>query len=498
MRLSHILQAVDHVRSGEGDPEILAVTHDSRRVRPGTLFAAFQGQKHDGRGFIPAAVAAGAAAVLAEGAAPAGLTVPFVGVSNARRGAALTAARLAGDPAAHLVMVGVTGTSGKTTTTILVERMLSDALGETGLFGTIAYHGAGGAVSDAARTTPEATELQPMLGALVRAGAKAAVMECSSHAIHLERLAGCRFDAAVFTNLSRDHLDYHRDLDDYFEAKSRLFGMLKPGGAAIVNADDPWGARLLAQLRPDRAFGFTLRGATHAKISGDATIGPEGTTVDVRAPVRFSIVSRLLGAPNAENLLAAAAVGLALGLPPDGIARSLGSVDTIPGRLESIPNGLGITALVDYAHKPGALERVLETCRGLAAASGRVIAVFGCGGDRDRGKRPEMGRIAALFADEVILTADNPRSEDPAAITAEIEAGVRETGRRATVEIDRATAISRALARARPGDVVLIAGKGHEQYQEVGGDRRSFDERAIARAALEALETERSGGARGA
>jgi UDP-N-acetylmuramoyl-L-alanyl-D-glutamate--2,6-diaminopimelate ligase len=495
LKLSELLAAIEHQCLGTGDPEIVAITHDSRQVRPGSLFAAFRGLKHDAREFIAQAVAAGAAAVLAEGAPPDGIRVPFVAVDSARLATAILAARLSGDPAEKLAMVGVTGTSGKTTTTLLTDRMLQDHLGTTGLFGTLVYRGAGGSPVTASRTTPEATDLQPMLGALVRAGGVAAVMECSSHAIDLDRLAGCRFDAAVFTNLSRDHLDYHDGLDAYFEAKARLFGMLKPDGAAIVNSDDPWGRRLLERLPGSRKLGFSLRNSPGATVLGNASIGSSRTIVRVHTPEgqSFVIESPLLGLPNAENLLAAATIGLALGIAPDRIAGSLGAVEVIPGRMERIPNGLGITTLVDYAHKPAALEGVLRTCRAIAPPPGRVIVVFGCGGDRDRGKRPEMGRIAAELADEVILTSDNPRSEDPAAIVAEIEAGVRQAGRAATVLLDRAAAIAEAIRRSRRGDVVLMAGKGHEQYQEAGGRKLPFDERAVAHACLAGIERERGG-----
>jgi UDP-N-acetylmuramoyl-L-alanyl-D-glutamate--2,6-diaminopimelate ligase len=489
LRISELLATVAHCRLGAGDPEILGITHDSRRVRPGWIFAAFRGLKADGATFIPEAVSAGAVAILAEGEPPAGLAIPFVSVENARRTAGILAARLAGDPAERLVLAGVTGTSGKTTTALLIDRMLRESRGETGIFGTIAYRSAGTASTAATHTTPEATDLQPMLGALVRAGGVAAVMECSSHAIHFERLAGCRFDVAIFTNLSRDHLDFHKDLDEYFEAKSRLFGLLKPGGIAVVNADDSWGIRLLAQLPAARTLGFSLRGSPRARIRGDAAIGCERTILRVTAPETLAFESPLLGEPNAENLLAAVAAGFALGVPAAKIAASLAEVHCIPGRMERIENALGITTLVDYAHKPGALEGALQTCRGLTRPGGRIIVVFGCGGERDRGKRPQMGRVAALMADVVMLTSDNPRSEDPEAILAEIEAGVRESGRRAFVIGDRRRAITEAVRSASRGDVVLIAGKGHETYQEIAGRKEPFDDRVVAREILAARES---------
>jgi UDP-N-acetylmuramoyl-L-alanyl-D-glutamate--2,6-diaminopimelate ligase len=496
LRLSQLLARVDHQRSGHGDPDIVAVTHDSRQVRPGSLFAAFRGHHQDGRAFVAAAIAAGASAVLAEGPPPEGLPVPWIGVPRARAAAGQLAARLAGDPAEKLLMVGVTGTSGKTTTTLLIDRMLSATVGLTGLFGTLVYRAGAGEAVEAARTTPESTELQPMLAALLRAGGVATVMECSSHAIDLDRLAGCRFDVAVFTNLSRDHLDYHPDLDAYFEVKARLFSMLKPDGLAVVNVDDRWGEKLIDRLPFRRTLGFSLHGSRNAIVTADATIAPDRTRVAVRSPAAFTIDSPLPGAPNAENLLGAASVGLALGIAPERIAATLGTVDCIPGRMERIPNQLGLQVLVDYAHKPAALEGVLRTCRALARPGiGRVIVVFGCGGDRDRGKRPQMGRIAATMADEVVLTSDNPRSEDPAAILAEIERGVRETGRRALTMPERGQAIAAAIRNARAGDVVVIAGKGHERYQEIAGRKVPFDERTVARLILDEIERERRGAA---
>jgi UDP-N-acetylmuramoyl-L-alanyl-D-glutamate--2,6-diaminopimelate ligase len=491
LRLSRLLEAVGHRFVGAGDPDITAVTHDSRQAGPGALFAAFRGLHHDGRAFAAAAVSAGAAAVLSEGEPLQGLGVPFVAVDDARRAAGILAARLAGDPADHLVMVGITGTSGKTTTATLVHRILLDRCGAAGVFGTLGYQGPGIGAQEAARTTPEATDLQSMLCALRDAGGAAAVMECSSHALALDRLAGCRFDAAVFTNLSRDHLDYHATFDEYFEAKARLFGMLKPSGTAVVNADDPWGKKLLERL-PATACGVTLRGAPGARVLGNAAVTAGGTVLHVasRDGTTFSIESPLLGTPNAENLLAAASVGLALGVPPERIASALGSVERVAGRMERVDNPLGIVVLVDYAHKPGALDGALRTCRGLASRPRRVVVVFGCGGDRDRGKRPEMGRTAARLADEVVVTADNPRSEDPAAIAAEIVAGIASEGRSAAVVLDRRAAIRLAVRGARRGDVVLIAGKGHETYQEALGRKTPFDDRAVARAVLGELAGE--------
>jgi UDP-N-acetylmuramoyl-L-alanyl-D-glutamate--2,6-diaminopimelate ligase len=517
VRLSALAAEVPHTTEGAGDPDVTSITHDSRAAKPGTLFAAFPGLKADGRRFVADAVARGAVAALGLPPAPESAAVPYLAVENPRRAAGLMAALLAGRPTAHLVTTGVTGTSGKTTTAFLVDRLLAARHEKRGLFGTIVYRGAGGdgAAVASPHTTPEATELQPMLGALVQDGGSAATLECSSHALVLERLAGCAFDVALFLNLSHEHLDFHADMDDYFEAKARLFGLLKPEGKAVVNLGDSYGRRLASRLVAKRTIGFLLKGEEGieetrpaalggavaaanggllATVLGRAMLGLDGTTLDVTvvAPstfkenLLFSINSPLLGRPNAENLLAAAAAGIALGFSPSEISTSLSSVSVVPGRLERIENSRGLTVLVDYAHKPAALEGVLRTVRPLAAAGGgRVVVVFGCGGDRDKAKRPVMGRIAAALADDVVVTSDNPRSENPDAIIAEILAGVP-AGADVTAVADRRDAIAEALRRASPGDVVLVAGKGHETEQVIAGVAHPFDDRAALRELLAA------------
>ena len=538
MKLSALAAETPHVRGGApGDPEVSAVTHDSRSSAPGTLFAAFPGFKSDGRRFVADAVAREAVAALGLPPAPEVLAVPYLAVENPRRAAGLMAALLAGRPCERLVTLGITGTSGKTTTAFLVDRLLAARHERRGLFGTIVYRGAGGDATavPSPHTTPEATELQLMLGDLVEDGGTAATLECSSHALVLERLAGCAFDVALFLNLSHEHLDFHKDLDEYFEAKSRLFGLLKPEGKAVVNLGDLYGRKLASGLVAGRTVGFLLEGEEGAErtrpavlagavamaaakagetglfatILGRATLGLEGTRLDVEArgsftfkekttetnaplkrertnepEARFTIDSPLLGRPNAENLLAAAAAGIALGFAPDEIASALSSVTVVPGRLERIENDRGLTVLVDYAHKPAALEGVLRTVRPLAqAGGGRVHVVFGCGGDRDRAKRPVMGRIASSLADEVVVTSDNPRSEDPESIIAEVLAGLR-PGTRAVAYTDRREAIAAALAGARRGDVLLVAGKGHETEQVIGGVEHPFDDRVVLRELL--------------
>ena len=491
MRLSQLAAELPHDRSGaRGDPEIFAITHDSRRASRGTLFAAFPGLTADGRSFIPDALARGASAAIGLPPSMPSLLVPYLVVLNPRRAAGFLAARLAGYPAGQLVMAGVTGTSGKTTTALLLDRVLGLAHPKRGLVGTLFWRGSDGREAPAERTTPEATELQPLLAELQAAGGTAFTMECSSHALVLERLAGTAFDIAIFLNLSREHLDFHGDMEHYFEAKSRLFSLLKPGGKAVVNLGDAWGRRLLPRIPGPSRFAFSLEGHAAADVRGrilaavprialEVTVVATGETFNLRSP--------LLGRHNAENLLAAAAAGIALGLPAPDVLKALASVDRIPGRLERVPNSRGLHVLVDYAHKPGALEGVLVAARDLAkAAGGRVLVVFGCGGDRDRGKRADMGKIAALLADEVFVTSDNPRSERPEAILAEIRAGVDAAGRSATYLVDRREAIAEALRRARTGDVVLITGKGNETEQVFADRREPFDDRNVAASLLEA------------
>lgn len=489
MKLSVLVDGLPHRRVGPpGDPEVKAITHDSRRAGAGVLFAAFPGKAADGRAFVGEAVLAGAPAAIGAAPAPDGVEVPYLEVESPRRAAGLLAARLAGDPAGRLVMAGVTGTSGKTTTTLLLDELLGAAHAKRGLFGTLVYRWGDGPAEtlDASRTTPEATELQPMLGALAAGGGTAATLECSSHALWLERLAGCAFDVAVFLNLTRDHLDDHGTMEAYFEEKAKLFSMLKPEGRSVVNADDPWGRKLLARLPRETTLSFSL--SAEADVTGRPLPGGDGVRLRVERRATgesFEIDSPLLGAPNAENLLAAATAALALGLPPAAISERLGAFSAVPGRLERVPNALGLLVLVDYAHKPAALEGVLKTTRALAASRGGALrVVFGCGGDRDRAKRPLMGQAAAELSDFVVLTSDNPRSEDPLAIINDALVGLRRHDTPHVIEPDRASALRRALDEAGPGDIVIIAGKGHEPYQVLSDRTIHFDDRETAREIL--------------
>ena len=494
MKLSAIIQGTGARGDADLDADIALVTGDSRAVVPGALFFALPGTAQDGHAFVADAVRRGAVAVVAERAVPSGPAALLLAPSS-RRAMALAAATFHGRPADALLLAGVTGTNGKTTVAWLVEACLRAAGIPAGLLGTV-VHRWPGVERPARHTTPESTEVQAMLAAMRDAGARAAVLEASSHALAQERVAGIRFRAAGFTNLTRDHLDYHGDMERYFSAKRRLFlEHLVPDGTAVVNVRDPWGARLADQLGPGRRvwrFGGRARDDLAAEevvsnLSGTATtIRTPGGTVGIRSP--------LVGAHNLENLVCAAGLALALDVPPAAVARGLSESRGAPGRLERL-DARGVSVFVDYAHTDDALARALEALRGVGPR--RIVCVFGCGGDRDRGKRPLMGEAAARGADLVIVTSDNPRTEDPAAILGEIVPGLERAGMRRlsarelcldergfAIEPDRRSAVALAVAAAREGDAVLLAGKGHEDHQIVGAERLPFSDRDEARKAL--------------
>ncbi|MGH7268445.1 MAG: UDP-N-acetylmuramoyl-L-alanyl-D-glutamate--2,6-diaminopimelate ligase [Candidatus Rokuibacteriota bacterium] len=465
------------------------LTEDSRRVAAGHCFVAVRGLRVDGRRFIPQAVERGATAVVAEPPDPlAGQAVGRILVPDSRWALPRLAGAYHGHPSRALAMVGVTGTSGKTTTTYLIEALLQARGLPTGLIGTIQYVVRGRA-RDASQTTPDAVTLQALLAEMVAAGVGGVAMEVSSHALEQRRVDGVAFDVAVFTNLSQDHLDLHGTMERYAEAKARLFFELLPesgkaGVTAVVNADDPRGAAWAPRLR-GRVLTFG-QGAGHAVRVARAESSLEGIRLEAATPVGpVRIASPLIGDYNVMNLLAAVATGVALGLEADPIGQALAGVPPVPGRFERLDAGQPFLVIVDYAHKPDALRRVLANARRLTR--GRVGVVFGCGGDRDRGKRPIMGGIAAELADRVWLTSDNPRSEDPQAIIAEISVGVVPPPREGyTSHPDRHEAIRSALHWARAGDTVVIAGKGHETYQVVGSRILPFDDRQVARDILHA------------
>jgi UDP-N-acetylmuramoyl-L-alanyl-D-glutamate--2,6-diaminopimelate ligase len=482
-------------RQGNLNIAVTALTDDSRAVGPGSVFVAVKGERVDGHAFVGKAVAAGAAAlVVQKGAAvTVAAPVPVVRVDDSRRALGLLASRFYREPSSRLSLVGVTGTNGKTTVTYLCKGLLETAGRRVGLIGTVAYL-IGDERLPAPHTTPGAVELQALLARMVEARMDAVVMEVSSHALALDRTVGCEFDVAIFTNLTQDHLDFHADMDDYFQAKLRLFSGLAPAGAkprpkrAIVNIDDARGPRVREASRVP-VWTYAVHQPADLRAEG-VRLALSGTRFTAATPHgRFPVESRLVGEHNVYNILAAVGVGLHEGLSPETIQRGIASVTTVPGRFERVEAGQNFTVVVDYAHTDDALLRLLTAAQALK--TGRIITVFGCGGDRDRGKRPKMGRVAARLSDLVIVTSDNPRSEDPAAIVREIEGGVRDAREGAPVRyeviVDRRAAIEAAVREAKAGDMVLIAGKGHEDYQIVGSARLHFDDREVARAAIEAL-----------
>jgi UDP-N-acetylmuramoyl-L-alanyl-D-glutamate--2,6-diaminopimelate ligase len=468
-------------RRAKSDPEAGRVRYDSRQVAAGDVFVAIPGETADGFDFVAQAIARGATAVVSDRAAPAGTppSVAWVTVENPRRALALLAARRAGSPAEKMVLAAVTGTNGKTTTAMLLEALLAARHGRAGFLGTVAYR-TGKRELPAPRTTPEAPAVQEMLAEMAGAGVTAAAIEVSSHALALDRVAGTLFDVAVFTNLTRDHLDFHGDMESYYLAKKRLFAMRKPGAAAVVNVDDEFGRRLAAEIAPP-VVTFSASGRPEADVrAAEARCDLSGTTLEVEhGGGRFRVASPLLGRFNVENLLAAAAAGLALEMPPERIAPALASVRRVPGRLERVEAGQPYAILVDYAHTQDALERLLTAVRELTDR--KIVLVFGCGGDRDTGKRIPMGEIAGRLSDIPIATSDNPRSEDPEAILSEIEKGLAASGATKYLKIaDRREAIRTAIGLANPGVVVVIAGKGHETTQVIGRRELPFDDRAVA------------------
>ncbi len=469
-RLAQALGPVEVVNPAAADVRELA--YDARRVEPGTLFFCVRGAQADGHDFAAEAVANGAVALVVE--RPLDLPVPQLLVADARAAMPAAAVAFYGDPSAELAVAGVTGTNGKTTTAFLLFAVLAAAGRRPGLLGTIECR-VGGERRAVQRTTPEAIDLQRTFREMLDAGDRSCAIEASSHASALGRLDGTRFAALVFTNLSQDHLDFHGTMEEYYASKRRLFG----GSPAAVNVSDPWGRRLAEEVRADGAAVVTFGFADDADIRPEAL---EATAAGARFRADgLEIATALRGRFNVENVLGTIAAARLLGLEDAAVARGIASLRGVPGRFEAVDEGQPFAVIVDYAHTPEALENVLRSARDLAA--GRLVCVFGCGGDRDRGKRPLMGQAAVALADRVIVTSDNPRSEDPLAIIEEILAGAPG----AEVEPDRAAAIARAIELAGEGDVVLIAGKGHEQGQELADGKIPFDDREVAREALRRL-----------
>lgn len=480
MKLETLLKAVPAAAvRGSTACEIAGLACDSRKIRPGYLFIALPGEKTDGMVFIDDAFRRGAVAVMASRAEGGRREMTFIRVDDPRLAMALVAAAFHGHPARQLKVVGVTGTNGKTTVTFLVRDILAAAGCAPGLLGTVQYE-IGDRIIPATRTTPESPDIQQMLAQMLDKRLQSVVMEVSSHALVQHRVAGIDFDVGIFTNLTRDHLDYHKTLDAYFAAKRRLFEELGKGAKlawAVINRDDQRG-RGLAALPGMAANVLTYGFADGADVVAyDVRLAADGSRCMVRTPAGgIELRLNLLGRHNIANALAALSAGLALGVDLSVIIESLARSQHVPGRLEAIPNNRGIHVFVDYAHTDDALANVLHTLREISGR--RLLVVFGCGGNRDRTKRPLMGAVAAELADFFVLTSDNPRKEDPRSIIAEIEQGV--VGRRNyAVEVDRAQAIRQALALAQPGDIILIAGKGHERYQEFADVIVPFDDRQV-------------------
>ena len=478
MDLDALIRALAPSEVAGGRPvEIADLAYDTRRVSPDAVFFCVRGERVDGHDLAWEAIERGAAALVVE--RPLHVDVPQLVVPSTREAMAVAADVFFGEPTRQLELAGVTGTNGKTTTAFLLRAMLEAAGRRPGLVGTIEWQ-VGGAGRPAPFTTPEAIDLQRLFREMLDAGDRSAAVEASSHGAALRRLDRVRFDALVFTNLTQDHLDLHGTMEEYFAAKRRLFTGAAPPPAA-VNVGDGWGRRLaddLADLHRAPLVTFALE--------GDAEVTPEGLVVGAEGS-RFraagiEVETRLRGRFNAENALGAVAAGLLLDLDEDAIAEGIASVPGVPGRFEPIDEGQPFAVLVDYAHTPDSLATVVHAARDLAA--GRVIVVFGAGGDRDRGKRPLMGKVAADLADVTIVTSDNPRSEEPLAIIEDVLQG---TGLDVEIDPDRRSAIARALSLAEAGDVVVIAGKGHEQGQDVNGVVSPFDDRDVARDALRSL-----------
>jgi UDP-N-acetylmuramoyl-L-alanyl-D-glutamate--2,6-diaminopimelate ligase len=494
VRLEELVGVADGARIvGDGSVEVESLAYDSRRVEPGALFFCVPGERADGHEFAAAAVEAGAVALVVERELD--LAVPQVVVADARAAMAPLAARFWGDPTAKLKVVGVTGTNGKTTTAFLVREILEAAGVQCGLLGTVKQV-IGGAAEEVERTTPEAIELQATFRRMLDRGDRACTMEVSSHALALHRADAIHFEVALFTNLTQDHLDFHTNMEDYFQSKRLLFAA--GSGKAIVNVDDEYGRRLAAEFD---CLTFSAQGgdanfaardvacdATGAEFT--VTLPPTGLKEEPESPFRpvgdeVRVRTLLSGDFNVANALGAFAAAGALGIDPETAAAGLAAAAPPPGRFEPIDEGQPFAVLIDYAHTPDSLENVLAAAHRLT--EGRVISVFGAGGDRDRGKRPQMGRVGAALSDLAIVTSDNPRSEDPGAIIEEILTGIDDRGG-VEVEPDRRAAIELALRRARAGDTVVIAGKGHEQGQEFENGRKlPFDDREVAREELRRL-----------
>lgn len=501
MNFTELLRGVDYSQH-RGDPQILGVDYDSRRVKPGWVFVAMHGEATDGNRYIDAALKNGAVAVVTDSAAEQPRSkIAWALVPHGRRALAQLSANFYGHPAEKLALTGVTGTNGKTTTTFLIESILNFCGRKSALIGTIEYHVAE-RVLPAPHTTPESLELNQLFMQALASGATDVVMEVSSHALEQGRVFGIPYDVAVFTNLTRDHLDYHKDMETYFAAKRMLFrgAGARPPRVAVINADDEYGSALLSYSRnwSEQVVSYGINKGEFWAANID--LQPQGTVFDLMAPQgKIRINSALIGRVNVYNLVAASAAVMARGCSLEQISQAVSRFQQVPGRFERVDCGQPFTVVVDYAHTDDALRNLTSIARDFAQRSqahGRVITVFGCGGDRDRSKRPLMGEAAGRGSDFVVLTSDNPRSEDPLKIIQDALPGLESTGTRHTVEPDRRKAITSALSEAKPGDIVLIAGKGHEKVQVTREGTVPFDDVQVAREALQQISLANHKGAR--
>jgi UDP-N-acetylmuramoyl-L-alanyl-D-glutamate--2,6-diaminopimelate ligase len=486
LKLSEVLRGIDtSVPSAAGELEIRQVACDSRKVQPRALFFALHGAKADGNAFIRDAVAHGAVAIVSEDAAPAPmpLSVLWIRAREPRKALAVAAANFYEHPASALRLVGVTGTNGKTTTTSLVDSMIKASGGKTGLFGTIAYHTPLGDYS-APNTTPESVDLQGFFAEIRDAGGRYAVLEASSHALSMDRLWGCHFAVAVFTNLTREHMDYHKTFDDYFAAKLRLFQGTGAGApdASIINIDDGYGKKLVGLAKNAVTYGLESAAQLTAKKFQLSFSGLSFTAQTPNGNVQ--VESALVGRINVYNILAAIGAAQAVGLANEVIENGIRNLKSVSGRFQPIDLGQPFAVIVDYAHTDDALENLIRTARELNP-KGRIITLFGCGGGKDRTKRPVMGEVSGRLSDLTILSSDNPKMEDPLKIISDIVVGLQKTNGKYVIEPDREKAIGLAMDQVHPGDMILLAGKGHENYQIVGDETFPFDDREVARRALQ-------------
>lgn len=495
MKLPQLLEGCGaEIPTGSASVDVKGVSQDSRSVKPGDLFVAVPGGSADGAQYAQEAISKGAVAVLAEKKLP--VKVPCAVTTTARKALSIVAGNFYGNPARELMLLGITGTNGKTTTSFLLEAMCAAAGASTARLGTITYK-YNGEEKPATHTTPDALELQRMFREMLDKGTDTVVMEVSSHALAQERVHNLTFRVAGFTNLTRDHLDYHRDMEDYFQSKRKLFAEnLSPGGVAVVNGDDTYANRIYNEVRGQKRMAWKFSRLGNAEISATGVeYSVNGIQATLKTPAGdIKIRSALVGAHNLDNILIAAGMALGAGFSRRDVQDGISRVMRVPGRMEHV-EGRGVSALIDYAHTDDALRRSLESARTLT--KGKLIVVFGCGGDRDKGKRPLMGEAAAEQADIQIVTSDNPRSEDPDEIIGQITPGLEKAGARRIsvgkakagekgylVEGDRSEAIKLAAQLAKPGDLIVIAGKGHETYQHIEAEKKPFDDRAEAEKAL--------------